>query len=118
MGIIFLQLGRDNSRQLDVHASGRVLSIVEGGVVVQLEASLHAVVVVKLNECEATALLGVFFLGCDADCGRGVLLEVLAQGLMVGGVGKVACICEYPLINSLSSVRGSSRIGITYRQSR
>lgn len=79
MGIIFSNWGGDNSRQLDVHASGRVLSVVEGGVVVQLQAGLHAVVVVKLDECEAAALLGVFFLGCDADCGRGFFSKCLLK---------------------------------------
>lgn len=84
--------GWGNSRQLNVHASGRVLLVVEHGVVVQLEAGLHAVVVVELNECEATALvLGVILIGCDTDCGRRVLLEVLGERLLVGGVGKVAC---------------------------
>lgn len=97
----------DNSRQLDVHASGRVLSVVEGGVVVQLEAGLHAVVVVKLNECKAAALLRIFLLSGDADCGRGVLFEVLGQGLVVGGVGKVACTCGDSLVNPVSSVRRS-----------
>jgi hypothetical protein len=115
-----LQLGGGNdSRQLDIHASGRVLSVVEVGVVVQLETGLHAVVVVKLDEGKAAAFGGVFFLRGDADCGRRVLLEVLGQGLVVGGVGKVACICEYIWLDTVSP--GSEkliRIGFTHQRSR
>lgn len=55
------------SRQLDVDAARRVLAVVEGGVVVKLEAGLHAVVVVELDEGEAAALLRGLGLGCDAD---------------------------------------------------
>jgi hypothetical protein len=81
-----------DSRQLNVHPSGRVFSVVEVGVVVQLETGLHAVVVVKLNECKATALvLGVILVGSNTDCGRRVLFKVLGQGLLVGRVRKVAC---------------------------
>jgi hypothetical protein len=55
------------SRQLNVDAARRILAVVEGGVVVEFEAGLHAVVVVELNEGEAAALLGCLGLGCDAD---------------------------------------------------
>lgn len=58
--------------------------------VVQLKAGLHAVVVVELDEGEAAAFAGGFFLGCDADEGWGVLFEVLGEGFVVGGVGQVA----------------------------
>jgi hypothetical protein len=55
------------SRQLDVDAARRILAVVEGGVVVEFEAGLHAVVVVELNEGEAAALLGGLGLGRDTD---------------------------------------------------
>lgn len=57
---------------------------------IQLEAGLHAVVVVELDEGEAAALGWGFFLSCDADFGRRVLLEVLGEGLEVCGVGQVS----------------------------
>lgn len=61
--------------------------------VVQLETGLHAVIVVELDEGEASALvLGVILIGCDADSGWGVLFKVLGQGLLGGRVGKVACL--------------------------
>ena len=86
-------LNMGDSRQLNVHPSGRVFSIVESGVVVQLEAGFHAVVVIKLNECKAAALvLGVILIGRNTDRGRRVLFKVLGQGLLVGRVGKVACL--------------------------
>lgn len=82
---------RRNSRQLDVDCARRVLAVVEGGVVVQLEATLHAIKVVELDESESAALGRFFLLGCDADEGGWVLLEVLLHGLGVGGVGQVTC---------------------------
>lgn len=61
--------------------------------VVQLETGLHAVIVVKLDEGKASAfVLRVILIGCDTDSGWGVLFKVLGQGLLVGRVGKVACL--------------------------
>ena len=58
--------------------------------VVQLETGLHAIVIVEFDEGEPTAFGGGFFLGCDADCGGGVLLKVLGEGLVGCGVGQVS----------------------------
>jgi hypothetical protein len=82
------------SRQLDIHATRRVLAVVEGGMVVKLEAGLHAIVVVELDEGETAALLGSLGLSRNANRGGRVLLEVLCERFEVCGVGKVACNCD------------------------
>ena len=55
------------SRKFNIDTTRRVFSIVEVGVVVQFQAGLHAVVVVKFDEGETAAFGWGFFLGCDAD---------------------------------------------------
>ncbi len=55
------------SRQFNVNSARRVLPVIEHRVVVQLEAGLHAIVVVELDKCEAAALAWGVFPGCDAD---------------------------------------------------
>lgn len=44
------------SRQFNIDPPGRVLLIIEHRVVIQLEAGLHAIVIIELNEAEPTAL--------------------------------------------------------------
>lgn len=58
---------RGHSRQFNVDPARRVLPVIEHGVVVQLEAGLHAIVVVELDKGEAAALVRGVFPGCDAD---------------------------------------------------
>lgn len=77
-------------RQLNIHPARRVLSIIEHGMVVQLEAGLHTIVVVEFDEGETAAFGGGFFLGCDADLRGGILLKVLGEGLVVCRVGQVS----------------------------
>ena len=62
---------------------------------VQLETGLHAVVVVELDEAEAAALGRLVDLGGYADGNGGDLLEVLGEGLFVGGVGEVSYTNSY-----------------------
>lgn len=57
---------------------------------VQLETGLHAIVVVELDEAETAALGRLVDLGGYADGNGRDLLEVLGQGLFVGGVGEVS----------------------------
>ena len=106
--------GDRNSRQLDVNCARRVLAVVEGGVVVQLEATLHAIKVVELDESESPALGRFFLLSCDADESGRVLLEVLLHGLSVGGVGQVTCSMRHEHLSVWDFVFA----GDTYRQSR
>lgn len=55
------------SRQFNINPARRVLSVIEHGVVVQLETGLHAVVIVELDKGEAAALARGVFPGCNAD---------------------------------------------------
>lgn len=85
-----------NSRQFHINPPRRILPVIESGVVVQFQTGLQAVVVIKLDECEASAsFTRVVFLCGDAHVSRRVLFEVFLHGLGVCGVGEVACISGY-----------------------
>lgn len=80
-----------NSRQLHINPPRGILPVIEHRVVVQLQASLHAIKVFELDECETAASGGLVLFGSDADRGGWVFDEVLFDGLVVCGVGEVSC---------------------------
>lgn len=86
-----MKRGRErNSRQLHIDPPWGILPIIKRGVMIQLQARLHAIKVLKLDECE-TAAFGRFFLfGSDTDRDRGVFGEVVFDRFGVGGVGEVS----------------------------
>jgi hypothetical protein len=76
--------------QLDVDlAAFLLLAVGENGVVVLLQAGLHAIKAVELDEAGAHELLGSFVCA-QPDLGRVQLGEVLCNGFFRRGVGKVA----------------------------
>ena len=57
---------------------------------IQLQARLHTVKVLELDECETAAFGGFVLFRGDADRGRGVFGEVVLDRFGVGRVGEVS----------------------------
>lgn len=82
--------GKENIRKFNVDFSRRTLAVIKGWMVIELEAGLHAIELLKFDKAKSSAFGVIFLLGCDAHGDGGDFGEMLFHRFGCSCVRKVS----------------------------